>query len=653
MVCGFVFTSCEDPVDKPGDVAVADVTLTGAARFGLMIGEYEVLSYTIQPEDATNRRVIWLSSNPDVASVTNGIVEAKADGTAIITVRTVDGNHSKSCIVTVSSIPVEDLTLNRTVLELAVRDETILIATIEPSDASNKFLTWSSSRTSVATVTNGKVTGVAGGTAVITARTHNGKTKNCTVTVITVPVVGVDMEPELDLDIWASQRLIPTIEPVNATNLNVRWSSSAPAVATVSPNGTVTGIGKGTATITVTTVDGSKTAICAVSVTMTVPEILEELIKGGPFTMGSLEGEEGHFPYKDIDQETLDEYELDRYWTNETRHQVTLTKDFYMSTYPVTQALYKVITGNNPSYFNVEEFAPDLLEDWPVDSVTWYDAVEFCNKLSTAKGLTPVYDIRNRSPATGYPIIRATVECDWNANGYRLPTEAEWEYACRAGTDKAFNFEERIYNAAANEYRATTGTWGSDYIWIDWANFDGAFEYNSRPTSPYGEWWGQTCPWLFFEEHPNQWGLFTMHGNVEEWCWDLFNGDDYTDGPMVTDPRGPTAGSYRATRGGSFLDQGEYVRSSARNGLPPGGTTQNHPPNSAGTLWMSFRIVRNATGSNPGAKMVPPAAPSIDEQSANRELRVLPQNMPRVDRNSVPSTGLQFQALRRRLEVFE
>jgi uncharacterized protein YjdB/formylglycine-generating enzyme required for sulfatase activity len=622
MVCSFVFTGCDNDTTK--GIAVTGITLTGGARLGLTVEDTEILSYTVHPANATNKRVSWSSSNPSVVSVTDGILTAESDGTAIITVRTVDGNFTATCLVTVGLVPVESITLDKIELDLYVGETGTLNADIEPENASNKLVAWSTDRAAVATVVNGIVTGRGAGTVTITAKTSNGKTATCEVTVSPITVTGVELDiPGLNMGVWDPQRLTPRVLPENATNKNVIWSSNNTNVATVSTNGTVTGTGKGDAIITVTTQDGGKTATCAVTVTIIVPDIPMVLINHGTFTMGSPEAEEGRYPYKDMAPLMLELYGLDQYWTNETRHQVTLTRDFYMSPYQVSHALYKLIMGNNPSYWDVETLRPELVDVWPVDGVTWYEAVEFCNKLSLAKDLTPVYTITGRRPATGYPIRYATVECNWDANGYRLPTEAEWEYACRAGTNTAFNFREHVYDPVAKDYTGVREpvVWGSDYIWMDWANFVGDDDYNERPTSLNGEWWGHTVPWS--GDGPNKWGIYNMHGNLEEWCWDWFDGTDYG-AAAVTDPKGLEDGEARALRGGSFFDPAIFVRSAARNGLQPDWDSAN---------WIGFRIVRNVTGPSTKAA-VPSAAPSIDEQSgiANQELRILPKSTRKIER---------------------
>ena len=167
-------------------VSVTGVTLTPAS-LSLFTDDTATLTATVQPSDATNQNVTWSSDKPEVATVENGVVTAKAAGTATITVTTADGNKTATCAVTVTAatVPVTGVTLNKTSTSLYVGDTETLTATVEPSDATDKNVTWSSDNEGVATVdATGKVTAVSAGTATITVTTEDGaKTASCTVTV--------------------------------------------------------------------------------------------------------------------------------------------------------------------------------------------------------------------------------------------------------------------------------------------------------------------------------------------------------------------------------------------------------------------------------------------------------------------------------------
>jgi uncharacterized protein YjdB len=252
-------------------VNVIGVSLSPTS-LNLTAGQTGNLTATVAPANATNRAVIWESSNPNVASVNGeGVVTASDSGTATITVRTADGNKTATCAVTVT-IPVTGVSLSQTSLNLTVGGSPhTLTAAIAPANATNAAVTWSSSDTSKATVNNGVVTAVAPGTATITVRTADGnRTATCAVTVAAaaVSVTGVTLSPAaISLTPGGTQTLTATITPSNATNQAVTWSSNNAGKASVDVNGTVTAFAAGTATITVTTADGNHTATCAVTVT--------------------------------------------------------------------------------------------------------------------------------------------------------------------------------------------------------------------------------------------------------------------------------------------------------------------------------------------------------------------------------------------------
>ncbi len=222
---------------------------------------------------------------------------------------------------------------------------------------------------------------------------------------------------------------------------------------------------------------------------------------------------------------------------DERAHPVRISHPFYLAATPVTQAQFEWVMGYNPSFFD----GPETL---PVEFVSWVEGVEFCNRLSLLEGLEPVYEQEG-----GRWIYRK------DRNGYRLPTEAEWEFACRAGTRTPF------YTGRANPVPL-----GRDNVWrAAW------HRHNSH---------GRTQPVGMRE--PNRWGLYDLLGNVWEWCWDW-----YGPYPRGVDPpmAGPRTGSERVIRGGGWYSPTRETRSAARQRRDP-----EAPWNSLG-----FRVARNAS----------------------------------------------------------
>ncbi|PXX52375.1 uncharacterized protein YjdB [Hungatella effluvii] len=249
------------------------------------------LSAVVKPEDATNQTVNWSSSAPDIAKVdNNGLISAVSPGEAIITATTVDGGKTASCMVTVEEetmvpTPVTGVTLNLDELTLytdKAPDTAELFAEIQPRDATNQTVTWNSSAPDIAKVdNNGLIRAVSPGKAIITATTvDGGKTASCMVTVeaettAPTPVTGVTLNLD-ELTLYTDKVpdtavLFAEIQPRNATNQTVTWNSSAPDIAAVDSGGRVRAISPGLAVITVTTVDGGRTASCAVTVKQEEP----------------------------------------------------------------------------------------------------------------------------------------------------------------------------------------------------------------------------------------------------------------------------------------------------------------------------------------------------------------------------------------------
>ena len=223
----------------------------------------------------------------------------------------------------------------------------------------------------------------------------------------------------------------------------------------------------------------------------TVPDLNLTMIwvEPGTFTMGSPTSEEGR---------------NSRY---ETQHQVTLTKGFYLGKYELTQAQWEKVMGNNPSKYKGA--------DRPVEMVSWNDAVAFCKKL------TEMEKKAGRVP---------------EGMAYQLPAEAQWEYACRAGTTTKYSWGDSINSSNAN------------------------YDENVDGTTPVGKY------------PPNPWGFHDMHGNVWEWCADWYG--TYPSG-SVTNPEGPASGSSRIARGGSWGNSWAYLRSARRQYSTPSGRGNN------------------------------------------------------------------------------
>jgi formylglycine-generating enzyme required for sulfatase activity len=204
-------------------------------------------------------------------------------------------------------------------------------------------------------------------------------------------------------------------------------------------------------------------------------------------------------------------------------HPVTISRDFWLSKFEVTQGEYEAIMGTNPSHFTGDP-------NRPVERVSYFKAVAYCAALTSRERQA------GRLPA-GYE--------------YRLPTEAEWEYACRAGTTNWFSFDEAVAEADL-------------YAWTA--------ENSGENPQPVGL------------KQPNPWGLHDMHGNVWEWCLDWFGA--YPKAP-VTDPTGPPQGEYKVFRGGSWYHDVEFARSANRFMMSP----------SNGIHFVGFRVALAATNS--------------------------------------------------------
>jgi formylglycine-generating enzyme len=240
-------------------------------------------------------------------------------------------------------------------------------------------------------------------------------------------------------------------------------------------------------------------------------------VEGGSFQMGS---------------DDTDDY------SDEKPVHTVQVNSFYIGTYEVTQDIYRAVMGKNPSCFYPElDFGKK-----PVEQVSWYDSVVFCNRLSIREGLEPVYELEGISDPNRWGLVPVydslrwnNLLVNWDVTGYRLPTEAEWEYAARGG-------------AISRGYTYAGSNDPKEVAWYD--------DNEGEETRPVGG------------KRSNELGLFDMSGNVYEWCWDWYGEDYYSKSPR-TNPRGPFSGWVRVLRGGSWCFAETSIRVSHRRCSTP------------------------------------------------------------------------------------
>jgi formylglycine-generating enzyme required for sulfatase activity len=296
------------------------------------------------------------------------------------------------------------------------------------------------------------------------------------------------------------------------------------AFSWTTPSDPVGALGAQSHNMTFTPTDTSKyhTVKNGVNVLVSLAEMVR--VAKGTFTIGS-----------DDDQD----------YNASPAHTVTLTQGFYLGKYEVTQKEYETVMGSLPGDLDDTYGKGD---NYPVYYVSWYDALVFCNKLSVKEGLTPAYRIDGKTDPAEWGTLPTSSDATWNAaevvagsNGYRLPTEAQWEYACRAGTTTAWHGGDTSDNLG-------------DYAW--YSDNNGASGTDTYGTKRVGT------------KLANAFGLYDMHGNVWEWCWDRYG--DYADPAQAeTDPVGASSGSYRVGRGGGWISAAGLARSAYRSYYNP------------------------------------------------------------------------------------
>ena len=224
------------------------------------------------------------------------------------------------------------------------------------------------------------------------------------------------------------------------------------------------------------------------------------------------------------------------------QHRVRISRAFYLGAHEVTQGQYRAVMGENSSRFQG-------LDDLPVEQVSWFDAVRFCNALSAQERRAPCYRIEGVAVT---PV---------GGTGYRLPTEAEWEYACRAGSGTNYPFGDYAFFNGDTPFHVNKGTGKSDvkedlarYAWFE----EQLPVRSSDQTHPVGQ------------KRANVWGLYDMLGNVFEWCQDWYGKAYYQESPPVDPPGPPGPAPSRVLRGGCWFTLSEGCRPANRIGGPPG-----------------------------------------------------------------------------------
>jgi formylglycine-generating enzyme required for sulfatase activity/serine/threonine protein kinase len=304
------------------------------------------------------------------------------------------------------------------------------------------------------------------------------------------------------------------------------------------------------------------------------------LIKPGEFMMGS-----------------QDDDVAANHW-EKPPHKVRITTPFYLGIYEVTQAQYKAVTGSNPSFFSSTGGGREMVGDrstvqYPVENVSWLDAVRFCNALSKKDGLPSYYQLKADK-----------VEClNIKGTGYRLPTDAEWEYACRAGT--------------------TTRFYAGNDPWI--LNRDAWIGGSAGGTvHPVGQ------------KQPKGFGLHDMHGNVWEWCSDWADGAYYKQSP-TNDPPGASKGTHRVMRGGCWRDEPQPCRSANVSWGEPAGRWET----------VGFRVARTLSAAETASMKTAPDAPTKTAVGtpANKPVAALAATAPAPLAKGLPEEQLKSRGL--------
>ncbi|MBQ9494904.1 MAG: Ig-like domain-containing protein [Treponema sp.] len=517
--CTIIATTEDGGFTASCEVKVIPVRVTGIelskTTLELNVNGSAGVYATVVPNNAVNKNITWTSSNVEVATVVGydggyGRISispsAKVDDTCTITCTTEDGGFTASCTVKVVPVRVTgitfegyDPTFDKLYLDIEIGRSKQLTAIITPENATNKKVKWSSSDTTVATVDDNGVVTIPSTAEVykrctITATTEDGNKKaTCSVCAIPVLITSISLSEEyLILEPGESAKLFATVLPEDATHETVRWESSDTSVATVDEDGFVTAIA---------TKGGSQCTVYAASYaygcySKRIPVIIK------------IQGTEGmkKIEMKNKSFKMGSDLIVSALTAAKPVHEVSFTRDILICDHEVTKKEWLEVFSS----YNIQSYADtpkDNKDNIPIYDINWCYAITYCNKRSIIEGLEPCYSVqtwnsgvRNEvdwlahepdfipSDSNEFHLYEwKEITCDFTKNGYRFPTEAEWEYCARGGitdTDK-----------------------------IVWAGTTDAYEVWKYARYNYAE----SFPGKRLL--PNAYDLYDMSGNVSEMCW--------------------------------------------------------------------------------------------------------------------------------------